>query len=69
MAKTIGLLTAGGDSPGPGNSTLLLSQQPEQLTGLESRVTILDHLPRGGTPSAADRLLQSAKDTGVRLGD
>ncbi len=27
------------------------------MTGLESRVTILGHLQRGGTPSAADRLL------------
>jgi len=29
----------------------------EELTGLESRVTILGHLQRGGTPSAADRIL------------
>ena len=27
------------------------------MTGLEARVTILGHLQRGGTPSAADRLL------------
>ena len=27
------------------------------MTGLESRVTILGHVQRGGTPSAADRLL------------
>jgi 6-phosphofructokinase 1 len=39
------------------NSTLQLSQRLEHLTGLESRVTILGHLQRGGTPSAADRLL------------
>ena len=39
------------------NNTVLLSQQLEQMTGLESRVTILGHLQRGGTPSAADRLL------------
>ncbi|MGK0290254.1 MAG: 6-phosphofructokinase [bacterium] len=38
-------------------NTLLLSSQLEELTGLESRVTILGHLQRGGTPSAADRLL------------
>ncbi len=38
-------------------NTLQLSAQLEQLTGLESRVTILGHLQRGGTPSAADRLL------------
>ena len=30
--------------------TLRLAQQLEQLTGLESRVTILGHLQRGGTP-------------------
>ncbi|TNF37568.1 MAG: 6-phosphofructokinase [Gammaproteobacteria bacterium] len=29
----------------------------EQLTGLETRVSILGYLQRGGTPSAADRLL------------
>lgn len=34
-----------------------LSLQLEKLTGLESRVTILGHLQRGGTPSAGDRLL------------
>lgn len=44
------------------NHTVLLSQQLEKMTGLESRVTILGHLQRGGTPSAADRLL------GTRLG-
>jgi ATP-dependent phosphofructokinase / diphosphate-dependent phosphofructokinase len=38
-------------------SSLLLAQQLEALTGLESRVTILGHLQRGGTPSAGDRLL------------
>jgi 6-phosphofructokinase 1 len=40
-----------------GNSTLTLSDELERLTTLESRVTILGHLQRGGTPSAADRLL------------
>ncbi len=39
------------------SGTLRLSGQLEQLTGLESRVTILGHVQRGGTPSAADRLL------------
>ncbi|MCL2789842.1 MAG: 6-phosphofructokinase [Desulfobulbus sp.] len=38
-------------------NTLRLSAQLEQLTGLESRVTILGHLQRGGTPTAADRIL------------
>jgi ATP-dependent phosphofructokinase / diphosphate-dependent phosphofructokinase len=40
-------------------NTLRLATQLEGLTGLESRVTILGHLQRGGTPSAADRLLAS----------
>lgn len=39
------------------NHTLHLTQQLENLTGLESRLTILGHLQRGGTPSAADRIL------------
>ncbi len=37
--------------------TLQLSQQLEEMTGLESRLTILGHLQRGGTPSATDRVL------------
>ncbi len=39
------------------NHTLILSNHLEKLCGLESRVTILGHLQRGGTPSAEDRLL------------
>ena len=39
------------------NATLALSDELERRTNLESRVTILGHLQRGGTPSAADRLL------------
>ncbi|MCB9162565.1 MAG: 6-phosphofructokinase [Caldilineaceae bacterium] len=38
-------------------NTLRVAQQLEELTGLESRMTILGHLQRGGTPSAGDRLL------------
>jgi ATP-dependent phosphofructokinase / diphosphate-dependent phosphofructokinase len=37
--------------------TLRLAQQLETLTGLESRVTILGYVQRGGTPSAVDRML------------
>jgi 6-phosphofructokinase 1 len=37
--------------------TLRLTEQLETLTGQESRLTILGHLQRGGTPTAADRLL------------
>ncbi|MCL5995259.1 MAG: 6-phosphofructokinase [Chloroflexi bacterium] len=43
--------------------TLRLAKQLEQLTGLESRVTILGYLQRGGTPSAADRLLATRLGT------
>jgi 6-phosphofructokinase 1 len=43
--------------------TLRLAAQLEQMTGLESRVTILGHLQRGGTPSAADRLLATRLGT------
>jgi 6-phosphofructokinase 1 len=39
------------------NHTLQLAKQLEELTGQETRVTILGHLQRGGAPSAADRLL------------
>lgn len=44
-------------------NTLRLANQLEELTGLESRVTILGHLQRGGTPSAADRLLATRLGT------
>jgi 6-phosphofructokinase len=44
-------------------NTLRLSRQLEELTGLESRLTILGHLQRGGTPSAADRLLATRLGT------
>lgn len=40
-----------------GNNTLRLTQELEVMTGLESRLTILGHYQRGGTPSAADRVL------------
>ena len=34
-----------------------LGQRIEQLTGIETRVTVLGHVQRGGTPTAADRVL------------
>ncbi len=37
--------------------TVRLTKQLEELTGMESRLTILGHLQRGGTPSPADRNL------------
>ena len=43
--------------------TIDFAHKLEELTSLESRVTILGHLQRGGTPSAADRLLASRLGT------
>ena len=43
--------------------TLRLAEQLEKLTGLEARLTILGHLQRGGTPSAADRILATRLGT------
>jgi len=45
------------------DNTLSLSGKLEKLTGLESRITILGHLQRGGTPSAADRILATRLGT------
>lgn len=44
-------------------STQRLSHQLEALTGLETRLTILGHVQRGGTPSAVDRLLATRLGT------
>jgi len=43
--------------------TWRLAQQLEELTRLEARVTILGYVQRGGTPSAADRLLATRVGT------
>jgi 6-phosphofructokinase len=43
--------------------TLQLAGELEQLTRVESRVTILGHLLRGGIPSASDRLLATRLGT------
>lgn len=40
-----------------------LARQLESLTGLESRVTALGHLQRGGSPSPGDRLLATRLGT------
>jgi 6-phosphofructokinase 1 len=53
----------------PGSETLYaektvrLVKELELLTGLESRMTILGHLQRGGIPSAGDRLLATRLGT------
>lgn len=44
-------------------NTVFLAKKLEKITGLESRVTILGHLQRGGSPSAADRLLATRLGT------
>ncbi len=44
-------------------NTVFLAKKLEKMTGLESRVTILGHLQRGGSPSAADRLLATRLGT------
>ena len=46
-----------------GDHTLWLARQLEKMTGLEARPTILGHLQRGGTPSAADRVLATRLGT------
>ncbi len=43
--------------------TQLLTRELEKRTGLESRVTILGHIQRGGVPSPKDRLLATRLGT------
>ncbi len=43
--------------------TVQLAQELEKLTRVESRITILGHLQRGGIPSAYDRLLATRLGT------
>jgi len=43
--------------------TLRLTQALAELTGQETRLTILGHLLRGGTPSARDRVLSTQLGT------
>lgn len=40
-----------------------LAQQIEMLTGVETRVTVLGHVQRGGTPTARDRILATRLGT------
>jgi 6-phosphofructokinase 1 len=44
-------------------STFKMVDELQKITGLETRLTILGHLQRGGTPSAADRLLATRLGT------
>ena len=45
------------------NHTMHLAEKLQQLCNIESRLTILGHLQRGGTPSAGDRLLATKLGT------
>ena len=36
-----------------------MARRIEETTGIESRVTVLGHVQRGGTPTARDRVLGS----------
>ncbi|MDX1690724.1 MAG: ATP-dependent 6-phosphofructokinase [Acidimicrobiia bacterium] len=45
------------------DSTVRLSRDLQEMTGLQSRVTILGHVQRGGTPSPKDRLLATRLGT------
>ncbi len=45
------------------NHAIRLTRQLENLVGQESRLTILGHLQRGGTPSSADRVLATRLGT------
>ena len=57
------VLAAADESSAVEGKTMLLARRLEELTGLETRVTILGYLQRGGTPSAADRLLATRLGT------
>jgi 6-phosphofructokinase 1 len=48
---------------GHAGNTMRLAKQLESLTKLESRVTILGYVQRGGAPSAIDRLLATRLGT------
>ncbi len=53
---------------GLSGNTIYLSNRLGMFTGLETRITILGHLLRGGAPSAADRVLATyLGTTAVRL--
>ena len=44
-------------------NTILLTEELEKRTGLESRITIVGHVQRGGVPSPSDRLLATRLGT------
>jgi 6-phosphofructokinase 1 len=50
-------VTGGNAGAGYGGIGHLVARRLAELTGWETRVTVLGHLQRGGTPSARDRLM------------
>jgi 6-phosphofructokinase 1 len=42
---------------GKAGGAVQIARQLKEMTGIESRVTVLGHVQRGGSPTAADRLL------------
>lgn len=69
-APSGGLVTAGSDQMGferLGGISTWIAAELEQRTGYETRVMILGHLQRGGTPTAYDRVL--ATRMGIRAAE
>lgn len=65
-----GRITAGTDTAGferLGGISNVIAAELERLTGFETRVMILGHLQRGGTPTAFDRVL--ATRLGIRAAE
>jgi len=50
-----------------GGVGLMLGEQLEKMTGLETRTVVMGHLQRGGSPTAFDRVL--ATELGTRAAD
>jgi ATP-dependent phosphofructokinase / diphosphate-dependent phosphofructokinase len=55
--------SANGETGAAESVSMRLARELETLTGLESRVTSLGHLQRGGAPSPTDRLLATRLGT------
>jgi 6-phosphofructokinase 1 len=55
----------GGKKPRLGGAGAFLARALSEKSGIETRVTVLGHLQRGGTPSGFDRLLATRFGTGA----
>ena len=54
---SIVVIAEGVNNPGNGSVAQYLSKRINEMTGLETRETVLGYIQRGGTPSPMDRLL------------